>query len=102
MDSQPLDAEALRKLDAYWRAANDLSVGQIYLFDNPLQREPLGAEHVKPRLLGSSAPRLLGSSATRARLPASTSCTPTSTASSSAIDTCGEDMPDVCDWKGDL
>jgi xylulose-5-phosphate/fructose-6-phosphate phosphoketolase len=44
--------EELRLLDAYWRAANYLSVGQIYLLDNPLLREPLRAEHVKPRLLG--------------------------------------------------
>jgi xylulose-5-phosphate/fructose-6-phosphate phosphoketolase len=44
--------EELRLLDAYWRAANYLSVGQIYLLDNPLLREPLLAEHVKPRLLG--------------------------------------------------
>ena len=43
---------ALERLDAYWRAANYLSVGQIYLLDNPLLREPLRAEHVKPRLLG--------------------------------------------------
>jgi xylulose-5-phosphate/fructose-6-phosphate phosphoketolase len=42
----------LRLLDAYWRAANYLSVGQIYLLDNPLLREPLRPEHVKPRLLG--------------------------------------------------
>ena len=42
----------LRLLDAYWRAANYLSVGQIYLLDNPLLREPLAPEHVKPRLLG--------------------------------------------------
>jgi xylulose-5-phosphate/fructose-6-phosphate phosphoketolase len=48
----PLAAEELRFLDAYWRAANYLSVGQIYLLDNPLLREPLRAEHVKPRLLG--------------------------------------------------
>ena len=39
-------------IDAYWRAANYLSVGQIYLLDNPLLREPLRPEHVKPRLLG--------------------------------------------------
>src|SRR5438445_7501831 len=39
-------------IDAYWRAANYLSVGQIYLLDNPLLREPLQPEHVKPRLLG--------------------------------------------------
>jgi len=45
-------AEELRQIDAYWRAANYLSVGQIYLFDNPLLREPLRREHVKPRLLG--------------------------------------------------
>src|SRR5688572_30859057 len=44
--------EELRLLDAYWRAANYLSVGQIYLLDNPLLREPLQPEHVKPRLLG--------------------------------------------------
>jgi xylulose-5-phosphate/fructose-6-phosphate phosphoketolase len=47
-----VDAEELRLLDAYWRAANYLSVGQIYLLENPLLREPLVAEHVKPRLLG--------------------------------------------------
>jgi xylulose-5-phosphate/fructose-6-phosphate phosphoketolase len=44
--------DELRVLDAYWRAANYLSVGQIYLLDNPLLREPLRPEHVKPRLLG--------------------------------------------------
>jgi xylulose-5-phosphate/fructose-6-phosphate phosphoketolase len=44
--------ELLRRIDAYWRAANFLSVGQIYLLDNPLLREPLRPEHIKPRLLG--------------------------------------------------
>jgi xylulose-5-phosphate/fructose-6-phosphate phosphoketolase len=44
--------EELTKLDRYWRAANHLSVGQIYFLDNPLLKEPLRAEHVKPRLLG--------------------------------------------------
>lgn len=48
----PLAPELLRKIDAYWRAANYLSVGQIYLFDNPLLKKPLKLEHVKPRLLG--------------------------------------------------
>jgi xylulose-5-phosphate/fructose-6-phosphate phosphoketolase len=48
----PLTDRELRLLDAYWRAANYLSVGQIYLLDNALLREPLAAEHVKPRLLG--------------------------------------------------
>jgi xylulose-5-phosphate/fructose-6-phosphate phosphoketolase len=47
-----LTAEELRLIDAYWRAANYVSVGQIYLLDNPLLREPLQPEHVKPRLLG--------------------------------------------------
>jgi xylulose-5-phosphate/fructose-6-phosphate phosphoketolase len=48
----PLSAEELHCLDAYWRAANYLSVGQIYLLDNPLLREELRIEHTKPRLLG--------------------------------------------------
>jgi xylulose-5-phosphate/fructose-6-phosphate phosphoketolase len=47
-----LSTEELRLVDAYWRAANYLSVGQIYLLANPLLREPLRPEHVKPRLLG--------------------------------------------------
>ena len=48
----PLSEDERRRIDAYWRAANYLSVGQIYLLDNPLLREPLRPEHVKPRLLG--------------------------------------------------
>src|SRR5579863_6325483 len=52
VNSNPLSAEEARKMDAYWRAANYLSVGQIYLYDNPLLKEPLQIEHVKPRLLG--------------------------------------------------
>ena len=48
----PLSAQELRKMHAYWRAANYLSVGQIYLMDNPLLKEPLHLKHVKPRLLG--------------------------------------------------
>ncbi|HMD49916.1 MAG TPA: phosphoketolase family protein [Bryobacteraceae bacterium] len=48
----PLSSDELRKIDAYWRAANYLSVGQIYLLDNPLLTEPLKPEHIKPRLLG--------------------------------------------------
>ncbi|MEU7944586.1 phosphoketolase family protein [Micromonospora taraxaci] len=47
-----LTDEELRRLDAYWRAANYLTVGQIYLLDNPLLREPLTADDIKPRLLG--------------------------------------------------
>ena len=47
-----LSVDELRALDAYWRASNYLSVGQIYLLDNPLLKEPLKREHIKPRLLG--------------------------------------------------
>jgi xylulose-5-phosphate/fructose-6-phosphate phosphoketolase len=50
--SAPLSRNELDKIDAYWRAANYLSVGQIYLYDNPLLKKPLKKEHVKPRLLG--------------------------------------------------
>ena len=53
--AQPVDGtseQELELIDAYWRAANYLSVGQIYLMDNPMLREPLLPEHVKPRLLG--------------------------------------------------
>jgi xylulose-5-phosphate/fructose-6-phosphate phosphoketolase len=51
-ETGPLSAEELRRMHAYWRAANYLSVGQIYLYDNPLLTEPLQRAHVKPRLLG--------------------------------------------------
>src|ERR1041384_2562831 len=47
-----LSPEQLTNMDAYWRAANYLSVGQIYLYANPLLTEPLKTEHIKPRLLG--------------------------------------------------
>jgi xylulose-5-phosphate/fructose-6-phosphate phosphoketolase len=47
-----LSKQELEAMDAYWRAANYLSVGQIYLYDNPLLQQPLSKEHVKPRLLG--------------------------------------------------
>ena len=52
MKKMPLSSELLRKMDAYWRAANYLSVGQIYLYDNVLLKKPLTLEHIKPRLLG--------------------------------------------------
>src|SRR5262249_13248580 len=48
----PLSAEELHRMDAYWRALNYLSVGQIYLLDTPLLKEALRREHIKPRLLG--------------------------------------------------
>ena len=50
--AQPLDPEGLRLINAYWRAANYLSVGQIYLLDNPLLERPVRLEDIKPRLLG--------------------------------------------------
>src|SRR5471032_3001169 len=50
--SEPLSPDLLRKMHAYWRAANYLSVGQIYLQDNPLLERPLRLDHIKPRLLG--------------------------------------------------
>jgi xylulose-5-phosphate/fructose-6-phosphate phosphoketolase len=49
---EKLSKEQLKPMDAYWRAANYLSVGQIYLYDNPLLKKPLSKEHIKPRLLG--------------------------------------------------
>src|SRR5437588_12738299 len=49
---EPLSTDELQLIDTWWRAANYLSVGQIYLLTNPLLREPLRPEHVKPRLLG--------------------------------------------------
>ena len=52
MSGGRLSPAGLETIDAYWRAANYVSVGQIYLLDNPLLREPLKPEHVKPRLLG--------------------------------------------------
>src|SRR5574337_310308 len=50
--NQPLSPDMARRMHAYWRAANYLSIGQIYLLDNPLLRQPLKREHIKPRLLG--------------------------------------------------
>ena len=52
MPARSISAAELARIDAYWRAANYLTVGQIYLKDNPLLREPLRPEHIKPRLLG--------------------------------------------------
>lgn len=52
MKTAPLSAELLHQMDVYWRAANYLSDGQIYLFGNPLLKQPLKLEHIKPCLLG--------------------------------------------------
>src|SRR5437764_13571604 len=49
---EPLTQEELSKINAYWRAANYLSVGQMYLYKNPMLREPLKMEHITPRQLG--------------------------------------------------
>ena len=51
-ETEPLNRTELDAIDAWWRAANYLSVGQIYLLANPLLTEPLRPEHAKPRLLG--------------------------------------------------
>src|SRR5277367_1092339 len=52
VQGSPLSSEELRKTDAYWRASLYLCLGMLYLQDNPLLREPLKIEHVKPRMLG--------------------------------------------------
>ncbi len=57
MKTKTLSPELLHKMDAYWRAANYLSVGQIYLYDNPLLQEPLKLSHVKPICSGIGARR---------------------------------------------
>src|SRR5512140_2183748 len=49
---KPLSPKLLKKMNEYWHAANYLSVGQIYLYDNPLLKKPLSIEQIKPRLLG--------------------------------------------------
>jgi len=54
---KPLSPDLLQKINAYWRAANYLSVGQIYLYDNPLLKEPLKLSHVKPLVVGHWARR---------------------------------------------
>jgi xylulose-5-phosphate/fructose-6-phosphate phosphoketolase len=55
--AKPLSPDVLAKVDAHWRAANYLSVGQIYLYDNPLLTEPLLREHIKPRLWATGVRR---------------------------------------------
>ena len=65
LTNDPLGADELRRIDAWWRAANYLNVGQIYLSANPLLREKLTVDHIKPRLLGhwGTAPGLRPNSA---------------------------------------
>ena len=52
LEKQPLCDEMLQKMDAYWRATNYLSAGQLYLLDNPLLRKPLTKEHIKKKIVG--------------------------------------------------
>ena len=52
LEKQPLSQEMLDKMDAYWRAANYLSAGQLYLLDNPLMKEPLTMDHIKKKIVG--------------------------------------------------
>jgi len=52
METEILSPELLHKIDAYWRAANYISVGQIYLYENPLLKEPLKLSHIKPLVVG--------------------------------------------------
>ena len=68
--TKPLASELLQKMDAYWRAANYLSVGQIYLWDNPLLKMPLKLKHVKPRPVdGAFEDNLIRLAATITRPP---------------------------------
>jgi xylulose-5-phosphate/fructose-6-phosphate phosphoketolase len=72
-----LAPELLDRIDAYWRAANYLCVGQIYLYDNPLLREPLASAHVKARLLGHWG----------------------TTPGQNFVTTHGEDLPEIRSWR---
>ncbi len=92
--ADPLAADELARIDAYWRAANYLSVGQIYLLDNPLLREPLRLEHVKPRLLGHWACR--GSRSTPPRCAQHVS--DERLRHRDYTREVGDDPPDVRDW----
>ena len=81
----PLSPELLRKMDAYWRASNYLSVGQIYLLANPLLKKSLKREHTKPRLLGhwGTTPGLNFIYVHLNRV----------------IERYGDDMPEIRDWQ---
>ena len=84
-------------MDAYWRAANYLSVGQIYLLDNPLLREPLKLEHVKPRLVSDVIDRVpsLGAQAAYAKQAVRDKLIE----HKQYITEHGEDLPEIRNWK---
>ena len=99
----PLSPEQLRKMHAFWRAANYLSVGQIYLFDNPLLKEPLQLKHVKPRLLGHwgttpGAPARVPQLGSRAAYLQQT-IRDKLIEHKRYICERGDDMPEIRDWK---
>lgn len=56
VEKQPVTQEYLKKMDAYWRAANYLGAAQLYLLDNPLLREPLTMDHIKKKIVGHWEP----------------------------------------------
>jgi len=74
MEISAVTPELLHKMDAYWRAANYLSVGQIYLYDNPLLREPLKLSHVKPAVNPPLLLRPPGDSLSIEHIPDHRSC----------------------------
>ena len=90
MKTNTLSAELLQKIDAYWRAANYLSVGQIFLYDNPLLRRPLKSEDVKKMLLGhwGTTP---GQNFIYVHL--------NRVIKKYDLDKCGQDMPEIRNWR---
>ena len=70
-----INDEMLNKMDAYWRAANYLAAGQLYLLDNPLLKEPLKPEHIKKKIVGHWAPCPVRTSSTRTSTASSTNTT---------------------------
>lgn len=56
VEKQPVTQEYLKKMDAYWRAANYLGAAQLYLLDNPLLRDPLTMDHIKKKIVGTGEP----------------------------------------------
>jgi phosphoketolase len=108
--AKPLSPDDVERINAYWRAANYLSVGQIYLLDNPSLREPLQPHHIKPRLLGhwGTTPdcfHLAGDVVDRVPMLQPTGGHFKQVLRNKLIDhklyivRYGDDMPEVRDWK---